>query len=586
MGNNKEIRIVLSTLRYKSAPEIVSALQIPLKQNYKEIVEFDRNVNLSLAQVFDDERQKSTTFRPTGKFSIIFKNAYTGQTNYVPFENNLYYVDAKTLAKQQCLSDPESVKWKGFPQYTEFDFIRTDYNISGYTIPPNNHITFESKSASSYNWNFYLSYGYKNNYTKDLACYDKNVSTTILWKSGDGIPFSIINANDSGNNVVLFTCQMKHGLSVGEYVKLSFNYQGESYFQVFSLGNGLMGSNEYIFSVFNYGFVGNTFSNGKTGTFKRVVDINNPLDTTSEYYVKELKLLSNVEDYVLVKSGFEQNVFGKTKKYESSGFTPNKISRVSVKEGSQSYTLSFNKDFNLNGLIDNQKRPVNELFFNVIWKGFFGWTQNTNYKLKQGYEFNLPLINDKPDAWWDKNNTKSSTTFPIKAYTRTIGGKTDTFAYVDSLKKDMIIDGDLCEWNNFEQKERVVSFLYHKFVFNNNVFDIKENPTQNYNNMKGYYYQPNHKLTIRVFSDYIEEGANDNLTIVPDYSYFSQNKNSFIWRDLYTYGFIDQDGNGVDFPFLNGKHYPYRNYVFRLIPEGTNFISDNEVQSPTIDDCE
>ena len=36
MGNNKDIRIVLSTLRYKSAPELSSALQIPLVQSIRE----------------------------------------------------------------------------------------------------------------------------------------------------------------------------------------------------------------------------------------------------------------------------------------------------------------------------------------------------------------------------------------------------------------------------------------------------------------------------------------------------------------------------------------------------------------------
>ncbi len=35
MGNNKEIRVVLGTLRYKSAPETSFALQVPFVQNVK-----------------------------------------------------------------------------------------------------------------------------------------------------------------------------------------------------------------------------------------------------------------------------------------------------------------------------------------------------------------------------------------------------------------------------------------------------------------------------------------------------------------------------------------------------------------------
>ena len=63
---------------------------------------------------------------------------------------------------------------------------------------------------------------------------------------------------------------------------------------------------------------------------------------------------------------------------------------------------------------------------------------------------------------------------------------------------------------------------------------------------------------------------------------------SFIWRDIYPYGFIDSAGVGVDFPFLNGSHYPFRNLIFRLIPEGPTSISltSTAVSLPTTDDCE
>ena len=167
MGNRKDTRVILGTLRYKSSPETTLSFPIPFVQTAKENVEFDRSINISLAQVFDDERQASSTFRPTGKFSILFSNSYTGTTKgYIPFENNLYYVNVKQYAKQECESNPDAVDWGGFPQYNEFDFIRNDYNVVGYTQSPNNHLNFISKSASTYNWNHFISYPYKNNYIK------------------------------------------------------------------------------------------------------------------------------------------------------------------------------------------------------------------------------------------------------------------------------------------------------------------------------------------------------------------------------------------------------------------------------------
>jgi hypothetical protein len=76
---------------------------------------------------------------------------------------------------------------------------------------------------------------------------------------------------------------------------------------------------------------------------------------------------------------------------------------------------------------------------------------------------------------------------------------------------------------------------------------------------------------MRVFSDYIETGDIRNTVDIPDYSYFSTTYNSFIWRDIYEYGFKDAENNGVDYPFLNGTHYPYGNFIFRIIPEGTTY---------------
>jgi hypothetical protein len=46
------------------------------------MVEYDRSQSISLAQVFDEERQASTIFRPTFKVSYLYANVYTGTTTY------------------------------------------------------------------------------------------------------------------------------------------------------------------------------------------------------------------------------------------------------------------------------------------------------------------------------------------------------------------------------------------------------------------------------------------------------------------------------------------------------------------------
>jgi hypothetical protein len=598
MGNRIDTRVVLGSLRYKSAPDTNLMFNVPLVQTNKENVEFDRNINIDLQQVFDDERQKSDTFRPVCKFSLLFNNSYSGSTNYPPLENNLYYVNDDAAAKKQCGDNPQNVSWSGLPQYNEFDFIRTDYNVPGYTQPPNNHITFVPKSASSYNWNFFVSYAYDNDFTKELESIDKKSTNLLQWVCGNGIPFIIDNTTFNGQNLVSFRCPVKHGLTIGEYVKFNFNYNGIDSFQVYSLGDQKAGSEEYIFNIYNVGFTGGAFANNSEGTFKRIIDIENPNDTTSQYYVRRHKILTNSQDAVLVNAGFDQNIFGNRKKFESSGFTPNQVARVSIKEGAQSYTLSFNKDIHINPIRDNQKRPISELFFTVIWKGYFGLMFGTKKNpneylgLKQGYEFNLPLdpSTNKPSGWWSNSNSLSNTPFPVGVYNTPLGAGLGPnlgsipFTYIESLKEGDILDGDYCEWNESEQQERVISTLYHKYRFNPFAFKLTT-PPQSPSNMFGYYYQPHYPLNIRDYSDYIETGSKQFTEGIPDYSFYSEKTDSFIWRDLYPYGYVN-NGIGVNYPFMNGTHYPYNNNIFRIIPEGSNYREQVLTTDPIIDGCE
>ena len=599
MGNKNDIRVVLGSLRYKSAPDTTLSFGVPLQQTMKELTEYDRSIDVGLEQLFIDERAKSDKFRPTSKFSIIFKNSYTGFTNYTPFEDNLYYVNESQAAAQQCLVGNNVVAWSGFPQFSEFDFIRTDNNVSGYTqpngtiLPPTNHLTFVNKSASSYNWSFYLSYPYENDtekllYAKDISGFSHN------WKVSDGIPFTIIRGtNYNGRDLIQFQCPFKHGLQVGDYVVLNFSYTGrtiQNVFQVYTLGTNLLQYQETVFNIVDIGFTGNTFSNYRRGRFKKIILPTNSADTISKYYVRKHKILSNPDDVVLVKTGFEQNVFGSKRKYESSGFTPTKQARVSVKDGSPSYTLSFNKTYPIDGLIDNQKRPLSELFFTIVWKGYFGWTYNNDYPFKQGFEFNLPLDQGQPSIWWSRFDNRSNTTGLTFSSYSTIPGSIGVFSqnplvfrYVNPLKVDDVLDGDLCEWNDYTQEERVISKIYHKIIYNQSNFDIQ---SQDPNNPLGYYYQPHYGLKIRVFSDYIEEESAQNLIGVPDYGYYSTTTNTFRWRDVYPYGFVDTTNLGVNHPFINGCHYPFGNYFFRIIPEGTNYREETITAQPIIDNCE
>jgi hypothetical protein len=560
--------LIPSGLKYKGAPSLDEELSLTLEEQSQQITEYDRTSTLNLAQVYDDERQSCTVFRPTFKVTYLYDNTYTGTTTYLPFQYNLYYTDPA--------SSKQSGIWRGFPQYYEFDFYRP--NVA------DNHFQYKAKSAYTYNWMYYLTYPYENDSNKQLTYYS-TTNNDVNWIASSGIPFSISNRTSNGNGLVSFICISPHGLIPGEYVELSITYRGSNIFQVNSIGNGLFGSDRNVFNLFNIGFTGSTFNNGTTGTFKRVINPDNLEETKSKYYVKKYKVLTNLTDLAVTKAGFEKNLFGEEKKLEYSSITPNNVTRISQKTSSNAYDVTSNYDLNFAGLLDNQKRPLNEISLTIVNKGYSGYFNQpfNSVGLKQGWEFNLAKT---PTPWWDLNNQRSNTNIPVSAYTLTNGAR-KTFFYNSDLKIGDIMDGDFCEWNDYEQTERVVAPYYHKIKYNQTVFQTTDNFSTN---SPGFYYRPHNTMVLKVFSDYIETAPLGLIDNVPSYSFFSMEDQEFRWRDIYTYGFIDDLDRGVDYPFLNTAHYPYTQVIFRLIPEGINYNDNPDgfdfAIKPLIDECE
>jgi len=563
--NNFEI--IPSRLSYKSSPIVDQQITIDLNQTQKELTQYVRNNNLSLAQLYQDERQISERFRPTFKVQYLYDNTYTGSTNYNPFKNNLYYADP--------IQSKLSGVWKGFPQNYEFDFFRTNIN--------DGHFDYKASSAYTYNWTYYITYGAENDYTKPMqATYE---GQTINWVSGDGIPFIVFNSTQGGANIVSFQCLMPHNLELGNFVQLSFDYQGQQIFEIFSFGDSNYDSSNYIFNIVNIGYTGTTFNDGVTGTFKRVLDPGNTGETTSKYYVRKNKILNNQNEIVVTKTGFEYNPFGNEKKLEYSSITPDNRTRISTKTSSLTYNFTVGQDVDLSALRDNQNRPLSELYLSIVNKGYSGYFNypNNGVGLKQGWVFN---ITNQSDTWWSDLNSDSYTNIPVDSYTLT-NGSTETFYYNQVLNVDDLIDGDFCEWNDYIQTEWVISRYVQKIQFNQSVFTTETTPTFN---SRGYYYLPHNPMTIRVWSDYLEVASATGVENIPNWAFYSSQNSEFRWREIYLYGEYDNLDRGVDYPFLNRAHYPFSNQIFRLIPEGSNYQQvlggfDIAVQ-PIIDDCE
>ena len=196
MEQMNKFTLIPSAQQYKSAPANDQEISISLEEKQQELTEYDRSSTVSLADVYDSERQGCTIFRPTFKISYLYGNVITGTTEYLPFKNNLFYVGADASIQNNV--------WKGFPQYYEFDFFRP--NIS------DQHLDYKAKSAYTYNWTYYISYAFENDENKTLYT---TLSTQNSWIAKDGIPFTLSNAQSNGSRVIRFECVAPHGLTPG-----------------------------------------------------------------------------------------------------------------------------------------------------------------------------------------------------------------------------------------------------------------------------------------------------------------------------------------------------------------------------------
>jgi hypothetical protein len=574
MSNNNSTRVVLGTLRYKSAPETDINLNIPFETTQVELEESLKTLTISNAQIYSDERNLSSTFRPTCNFNILFFNAYSGSTttvrgfDYQPFTDSLYFVNNEESFATDI--------WYGYPQYQEFDFTRYDTNTT--------HIDFAPQSASTYNWGYYITIPTSGDTNRQMF-HTFDDGSMINWQVSDGVPFQLFRKQILGRSVVSFECAIPHNLAEGQGVYLTIpgwtGYNGNFIFEVSSLGNEDFGSETKVFNIDDIGYTGSTFIDGDTGVLKRISDLSNTANTISRYYVRKHTVLTNIQDAIITKSGFELNGFIDKRKYQYSSLTPNNIATITQKEGCQSYNLTFKNDIDTSLYVDNLNRPISKIYATIVNRGYYGWfnfpsdfSLNGSVGLRCGWEFN---IGNDSSSWWDNTNNLNLTDIPTESYTK----DGYVFYYNKFLQSGDTIDGSICEYNLGELLEYELSEIYHKIRYNPSLFRLSNIVSTN---MPGYYYKPHYEIETRVFSDYIEE-APVQTGDYPNYAEYSNVTQTLRWRDLYDYGYIDENGRGVEFPYLNGAHYPSKNFLFRIKPEG-NVGQTATITQVTIDDCE
>jgi hypothetical protein len=600
-------KIILPTKKFFKADEEDINIRVNLDETEALLRQGDKDIVLDIAQLFDDERNESNNYKIHGKLKMVFRNLYTGTTTYAPLKRNLYLNGDGTEAL---------TTYPGSLPYNEFAFLRKDVlrevNIpqTGSTLTTftqniqltgttyTGHTTTTSIDAPYKNWNVYLSYAYAKNSDYPMA-YTLTGGTTGLtynFTAKDGIPFRV---TDDGTYYVL-TSPVEHGMSQGEYVTLSTtgntfystigtgtttNVTGRTFY-IDTVGNEVHNSEKYVISLLK-----TDFKNGSTlGTVvfgKRCIDKDNITGTTSEYYVHKLKTLTETNDYILDKLGFETPIWEEERKlvFETSEGDNDYLVELNRME---SVLYDFKEPLNLTGVTNNLGYSPTEVFVSVIFRNGNGYF---DYPPKVGYKFNFH------NTWIDNHFVGTGSTetgIPSSTFTSNIG--TTGFTRGNELPIGTVLTGDFIEYNRQELKERVVSPAFHKFNIKSTIFNHGQNTALTYAGQSpvGLYYQPYYKIKLRQLSPYIETSNTDDIYNLPENATYFEDEGLWKWRDVYDMGFTDIDGNGIDYPFINNIHYVKNDINFYLRNEEyytnkedgiTSFNNRNNLNGTNLTDC-
>jgi len=538
MEKNREI--LLPSKRYKKADEQEISIKIDLENTEVILRNNDRDTVLDVAKIFDDERNKSNQYKIYGKIKMVFRNMYSGLTTYPQLYKSLYLID------------PEE-GFDGYLPYDEFAFIRKDIYHEEYvpstgttygfgdtpirkTNTNNTHKTITSVQSPYFNWNLYLSYVYGHDTSYPLK-YTLSGDTVYDFISGDGIPFRVVN-NDFDYTLI---SPVEHGIRLGEYIVIS----GVCY-DIDGVGNGIYESENYSLTINKSQLSGQTLNNVVFG--KRCLDRTDVGNNTSQYYVQKHKTLTNIDDYNIDNIGFESNIFEEERKLLSK----NNIGEKNVlveRNRMESIIYDFKSPFILSGITNNLGYLPTEIYLTNIFKNTNGYF---NYPPKIGYSFNFH------NTWIDEqfeDDFSVEKTIPFEIFTKS----GFTFECGLALPKGTILMGAFVEYNEKELKERVISNSFHKITNPTSIFDHNQDDGSFSGSTKtnpvGLYYQVHNMIKLREVSQYIETSKSSNIYNLPDTSRFDAIEKEWRWREIYTHGYIDDEGNGTNFPFVNNLHY-------------------------------
>lgn len=548
-------KILLPRKKFYNAIDEDLDLRVNLDESQILLRENEKNILLDISQLFSKERNQSVKYKIHGKLKMIFRNEYYGTTPYEPLARSLYLIDETSNV--------------GYLPYNEYAFLRNDVVkeknniVTGTTLTEytpdivfdgyTGHTITTPINAPYVNWNIYITYvndhdeEYEMTYTLSG---DTNGNKTYKFIASDGIPFEVKTVD----KFFRFTSPVEHGINQGEYVIIN-----NTPLYVTSLGDETHNSEKFIINVLENDIpLDLTFNEVVTG--KRCIDDKDIENTTSKYYVHIHKTLTDSDDYILDKIGFETPIWKDERKILFENVLGDNDVIVE-KNRMESLLFDFKEPLVLSGITNNLGYTPTDVYITTIFRNGNGYF---NYPPKVGYKFNFH------DTWVDNHfsgNTASETNLTTTELDTNTSGY--TFYGGNMVQKGTDLIGSFIEYNPTELRERVVSETFHKITLRSDIFNHGQNSSSNQygasvNNPLGLFYQTHYKVKLRQLSPYVETSQTDNVANMPENAKYFEDEGMWKWRDLYDQGFIDSDGNGVNHPFINGTHYVKTDINFYL----------------------
>lgn len=513
--------------------------KIGLEQSNKPLPVGELNRVLDVGERFNYERQNSTCYRLNGTITTLFTNVLhntTGPDSLGYMLTNTQFRDRTYPPNGVDFDETEDIPYREAlkEHLIEVDgwFGYYDPSVTGrtvcifYDMEPKRQLFEMAPKNRIKNWEL-------------TVTYPALSADTFMTQGG----LLVVEAQPVlvGNRpMVAFATPVKHGLTQGNTVRVSglSNPSLDGDYPVVRVGldNGDHMDYYFVIDVDGVTVTSNTRMTRMVGTEE------------TQYYWRKYKKVATIktpemedDDYEIYPLNFSKGLYNDL-----------------------DVQFVINEDIDIAGLQDNLGRPLSELYVTIIKTD-----SNQNDGLgprftptQSGIE--IPFIGgvnsfetSVPDIRRIHNGTTPTPHTPLDA---------------SVLISDSEFYGDVVGYNRFEVKEVVLGEVRHRFntpnreaggtVTDPNTSGDNEGSFNMGERYEGYFYKPHYKITLREFSNYIEQG-DVSTGGIPDYAE-DLGDGRWLWRDLLDIGFSDSSTTPVDYPFLNGCHYIHQNYCVPL----------------------